>query len=391
MLREYVCAATILAALWASCALLHPAVRRSLLEGLRCLGRYPDLWRIPMFFGLAYAIFQLAAAALLHWRMQENVFSWLVAANWSAPPDASSLLTASALPAAERTAAVFAIFTATFPLSAIFAILLLLNFRGLLREMARSLSKRLGRVRGAFVLLTLLLTALCAVAKPAVYLFLPEIAERVPVAAALAVNFLSVIFELLLGIFFLTYLMLMAFAWRRGLFFSRTKLFQLAMRRMGCALKWLTVIAALQVTLVSLPLFLGLFLGADSGLYENTAWLSNHVGRPLVTALALLCCPVQTILVFHTDSLRRALREASHLLRRRGLPILLFLGADCVSFLFLESATDYLCERLGEDTAASLASRTAESWIEALLAGWFIASWVCLYKSLTTGRKEIPF
>lgn len=391
MPHDYARAAIFLAAFWALCALVHPAVRRALLEGTRCVGRYPDLWRIPAIFGFGYAIFQFAAAAVFHWRMQENLASWLTTAGWEPPPAAAPLILASLAPAAERSAAVFTIFTATFPLSAIFALLLLCNFRGLLAEMAAALQKRLGAAKGLLVLAPLLLTALCAILKPAVYLLLPEIAERAPVLAAMAVNFLSIIFELLLGIFFLTYLMLMTHAWMRGLFFHRYKLFHVAMRRTGFVLKWSLTMAVLEIALVVLPLYVGIFVEGGPDFYDSCAWFSNEVGRPVVIAVALICCPVQAILVFHNESLRQALRDSTRLLRTRWMTILPFLGSACAAFLLLEAASDFVGARLGPETAAALGSRVITAWIEALLAGWLIASWVCLYKSVSTGRKEILF
>ncbi len=388
---DYARAALLLAAFWAFCIFAHPAVRRSLLEGARCVGRYPDLWRIPALFGFGYAIFQIAAAAAFHWRMRESLPSWFATFDWEPSPAIGPLVAASLLPAAEHSAAVFTIFTATFPLSAIFALLLLFNFRGLLVAMAKALGHRLGRVTGSLALALLLLTALCAIAKPAVYLFLPEIAERAPIIAAMAVNFLSMIFELLLGIFFLTYLMLMAYAWMRGLSFHRSRLFHFAMRRTGFVLKWSLVIATLETVLVVLPLYLGVLVGAGPDFYDTCAWFSSWIGRPAVTAVALVYCPVQAILVFHNESLRQALRESTRLLRARWTSILPFLAVAIVAFLLLEAGAGYASARLGAESAAALGGRVIAAWIEALLAGWFIASWVCLYKSFSTERKEIPF
>jgi hypothetical protein len=143
--------------------------------------------------------------------------------------------------------------------------------------------------------------------------------------------------------------------------------------------------------LVALPIYLGIFMGAGDDLYETCVWFSAMVGRPAVTAVALVCCPVQAILVFHNESLRQALRDGARLLRTRWAAILPFLGAAYAAFLLLEAASDYFGARLGAETAAALGSRLIPAWIEALLAGWFIAGWVCLYKSLSAGRKEIPF
>jgi membrane-associated phospholipid phosphatase len=52
MPSDHALAAAILATVAALCGLTPPAVRRSLLEGLRCMGRYSALWRIPALFGI---------------------------------------------------------------------------------------------------------------------------------------------------------------------------------------------------------------------------------------------------------------------------------------------------------------------------------------------------
>ena len=390
MRHDYALAAMLLAAFWALCALVHPATRRALLNGVRCMGRYPDLWRIPALFGLGYALFQFAAAALLHFRTGEFI-AWLARIEWTPAPDPLVLIGESLLPSAERAASVFTIFTATFPLSAFFALLFLFNFKGVLIQLARALCRRLGRASGILLTAALVLTALAALVMPAVYLLLPEVAERVPMSAVMAVNFLSSLFELLLGIFFLTYLMLMAYAWMRGLQFHRYKLYQVAIRRTGFVLKWSLLIAALILVLVEAPPFIGMFVEPGADIYEACRWFSKWIGHSAVVVFALLCCPTQAILVFHNESLRQALRESAATLREKWTILLPFLGAAFAPFLLLGTAVDYACARLGPDTAAALGCRAISAWLEALLAGWLIAGWVCLYKGLSAGRKEIPF
>ncbi|MGH8046851.1 MAG: hypothetical protein ACREKL_06365 [Chthoniobacterales bacterium] len=390
MPRDLAIAAAIIAALAALCATVPRAVRRSLLEGLRCMGRHPDLWRIPALFAVGHAIFQLLAGVLFHWRI-EDLDAWIPAFEWNAPPKTASLLLGNALPAADNTASIFTIFTATFPLSALFAFLLLVNRQGLLVEMISALRRRLGRWRGIFLAVTLLLTALCAIAKPAAFLLLPEIEDHVPSAVPFAMDFLSTVFELLLGIFFLTHLMLMAYAWRRGLFFERSKLLHVAMRRAGFVLKWSLLLAALSSVLILLPLHVGILFAPDEDFEKACIWFSGWIGRPAVTLVALFYFPVQAILVFHNESLQQALRDSRRLLRSQWLSLLPFLIACCALFLLLSSASDFLVSRLGPDTSAALGAGIFTAWFESLLAGWFIASWVCLYKSLSAGRKEIPF
>lgn len=389
MRTDLVLAIALPVALWLLCALAVRPVRRALLDGLRCVGRYPDLWRIPMLFGVASALFQLAAAALLHARLDET--KWFTTVAWEPAPDLPPLALASLLPAAEAAASAFTVFTATFPLSAWFALLFVCNFAGLLVELARALRRRFGRGPGALLLTLLVLCALAAIAKPPVYLLLPEVLDHVPILVPLAVNLLSTIFELLLGIFFLTYLMLMAEGWRRGFQFHRHKLLHVAMRRTGVVLRWSLLVAALATAFLVLPVYLGLLVAPGGDFYDECVWAATWIGRPLVAAVALLYCPAQAILVFHNESLRQALRDSRQLLRKRGLVIASFVAVVIGAFFVLEMAAGYASARLGAESLPALSSRAVAAWIEALLAGWFVAGWVCLYKALTAGRKEVLF
>lgn len=383
-------AAATLAGLAALCGALPGLVRRALLDGLRCLGRYPALWRIPALLATGYAAFQLLAETLLHVRMGDAA-TWLLDFAWNPAPAALSLLAAGALPAADRTASVFTLFTATFPLSWCLAVALLANRHGLFREMIAALRRHAGNASSVALSAALMLAALCAVAKPFVYLFHPEIVEHVPFAAEIAVDLLSTIFELLLGIFLLTCLMLLADAWRRGLHCDRTKLLHVAMRRSGYVLKWSLLLAALSLLLVQLPLQLAALLAPGSDIDAACAWFSEWIGHAVVIAFILLHCPVQAILVFHNESLREALRDGRHMLRTSWATMLPFLAMAFLLFLLLLSASDLLATCLGSETPAAFVARILSAWIEAALAGWLVASWVCLYKSLSSGRKEIPF
>jgi hypothetical protein len=196
---------------------------------------------------------------------------------------------------------------------------------------------------------------------------------------------------MLVGIFFLTYLMLMAYAWLRGLHFQRDKLLLVAMRRTGFVLKWSLPLATLAAVLIVLPLYLPLLVAPGSDLENIGSWFSTWIGLPLITAIAFIHLPVQAILVFHNESLRDALRDGRRLMRAQWPPILLFLLATYALFLLLAMGSNALTLQLGVESSAGLVVLIFAAGIEAMLAGWLIASWVCLYKSLSAGRKEIPF
>lgn len=364
-------------------AAVRPAVRRALVNGARCLGRYPDLWRVPAWFTLGYAAFQGAATLLLAARLREP----LAVSDRHPLPSLVELLAAEAGPAAERTATLFNAFVATFPLSAWFALLFVLNAGGLLGELARALRKRFGAGRGTLAVLLLVGAALASILRPAVYLLLPELAPLTPWYAPAAVMLIGAAFDLVLGVYFLTYLMLMTHAWLRGLHFERPNLRLLAMRRTGFVLKWSAVLVAAVLLFVVAPIYAGMLWDRDADAARFVTWF----GRPAVTALALLCLPVAAILAFHNESLRAAWRDGIHLLFTRGWDVGPFLAVAYAASLALGLADAAGRHAVGAETWAGLGVRLAAALIEAGLAGWLIAAWVCLYKESPARRKEIPF
>jgi hypothetical protein len=103
---------------------------------------------------------------------------------------------------------------------------------------------------------------------------------------------------------------------------------------------------------------------------------------------------VQAILVFHNESLRAALHDGRELVHRNWTLIIPFFVTAAATFLALEIGSEYADARLGAETLAAFATRVLAAWIEGCVAGWLIASWVCLYKGFSTGRTgrtEIPF
>jgi len=383
-----------LGAAWVLAGLVHPGVRTALANGIRCMRRYPDLWRIPVLFGAAYALFNIAATLLLMARAGVDLAAWARTIEIAAIPPLERVAESSWSRAIESTAAIFNAFTTTFPLSAVFALAFLVNAGGTLGELFRALRRRFPRF-GIILLLFLILCALAAIIKPFAYLLLPEITDRLPLSTALfaasLINLASFVFELLLGVLVLTVLMLMAYAWMRGMQFRRDKLLRVAMRRTAFVLKWSLVIAGLGTLLVAVPLATASMLPDTSAI---AGWLFSfgaNIGLPALAFFMLFYCAVQTTLVFHNESLRDAMRDSLAFVRANPLPVALFLAASAILHLAIEGARQFIFLRFGADSSLGAATGAALSLLNAVAAGWLIAAWVCLYKSLSTGRRDIAF
>lgn len=376
--------------------LLHPDVRRALLDGLRCMGRYPDLWKIPAACGIAYALFQTVATALLMMRNREDFGDILAMPNPAlrdVPIPAIDAVNLSLLPAIESLAGIFNTFALTFPLSALAAVYFLCNAGGMFGEFTRAIRRRLPRL-GWPVIAGFVLCAGCAVAKPVAYLMLPEIhgaLSALPgVVVAALINAGSYFFEFVFGVCLQIYLMLMAFAWIRGIRIDRERLLHFAVRRLGIVIKWSFVLLLLITTAITVPLLLELALPAETLPFSAFAW-ADHFGRPLVAGVMILFCGVQITLVFHSERLGLGIRDGLRFAFRNAAAILIFLKFGLAPFLLLGVTGRWL------SAAASNALVVVELWrvmhfvIQAGVAGWLIAAWVCLYRSRTSGRKELLF
>lgn len=365
-------------------AVLVPPVRRALINGSRAVARYADLWRLPVAFTVAYAAFRIAGDLLLHARTGDP----LPGTDFPEPmPGAFPAIE----PALEGVASVFNVFVATTPLAAWFALLLLLNRGGLFGELHRALRKRFPGWRGAVLLAGLGVGAVAAVLKPPLQLALPEVAPHLPWLAPVAVGVFAAAFELVLGVAMLTYLMLLTHVWLRGLSFHPAELRRLTVRRMGFVLKWSLGLAGLVMVVVVLPIYAALLVGADAEVFAAADDFSRSVGRPIVLLVAIVCLPLPVILTFHNESLRAALGDAAHLLRRHAVPFAAFVLFTATAMFALAYGRDAARAAWGGESWAGFGAQLALAVVEGGLTGWLIAAWVCLYKGLPAGRKEVLF
>lgn len=383
------------AAIWLAAVFAVPDVRTAMLNGLRCMGRYPDLWRIPALFGVLYAVFQLVATGLFLVRMQDDWREFFSLEPIAELPGPVVLATSAVLPALESASGIFNSFSLTFPLSGLLALAFVFNVRRASVEFAQAVSRRLPRA-GWIVVLAVFLCALCAIAKPLVYLFLPEFVALVPAGygllAGTLINVGSFFFEFLLGVCVQIYLMLMAYAWVRGITFDRSRLFGFAERRLGVLMKWELVLMGLIFLLVSGPLLVEvLSLYGDEGSRIAGAAFANVVGRPAVAAIMVIFCAVPITLVFHNESLRAAIGDNARFVVANLSSIIAFLVAVFLAFAALAVVRVGVGFAFGGDGVIAHSWRVIHVVVQALFAGWFVAAWVCLYKQSATRQKEIIF
>ena len=366
----------------------NPA-RTSFRDGLRALRRYPALWAIPGTFGFCAALFQLAQRIYFAWMSppsDESAFVWMRGSFWWLPrEDFLQSLREGWLPAFETLAGIFNCLVATFPVSALAAILLLINRGGHQGVLFRALHKRLG-VFGWAAHLGIVVCAIAAIVKPFLYVA-PQILGLSLEASGLwmqwsqFIAWLSFLFEYLCGLFVQTYLILLAFIWVRGLSFTHAHLVDFSIRRFSSVVKWAGVVMVFSTVFIDAPLILRNFAPFAGWFPEQTSFAHRlAIARGLLAAFALLAATMQITLVFHGESLAAAFRDHREFLRHHWWTFAWFVivaALHCFGLHAIRRAADL---GFGEGSAAWVAWSLSFPWVAGFVAAWMLASWVCVYK-----------
>ena len=373
-------------------------VRESLRDGWLAIRRYPFIWVCIGFLGFAHAVFELGIRAYLGRMLpheERPAFQWVREA-WRDPnlwltgspgslwwlPSEEVTRTAreSFYPAIESLAGLFHNLTTTFPISAVVALVFLMPWRERSRVLRRGLRRRFGTF--AWVIYAALsLTAMASIAKPFVYAS-PEVLPpllwthwgQVVVSVAFA-------FEYLLGVGIQVFLILMAFAWIRGLTFHREALIEVAIRRFVVVLPWSAIVLLLTFLSIDLPLILKNFPATAAYFVETEIfdyWLG--IARAFLTLIILLSAGVQVRLALHSSSWRQAMREHFLMMGRAWWPFAWFVIVAFFHYFVWIAVRQNISSGVGEGTALWIAWSLLSPWIAGVIGAWLLASWVCVYR-----------
>lgn len=361
-------------------------------DGFRAVRRHRQLWGWLALFGFGYAVFQLALRIFYAFALppgQRPVFQWGRA--WFLPHTrALEILGQCALTTAESVAGIFNAFVTTFPLAALFALLFLLNHAGHRVVLRQALQKRFGAA-GWFIHGAILLCAFSALLKPLLYLFTPFLGDRVPnfLLAASLLDCAAFFFEYLFGVCIQIYLILLVYLWVRGRTFTHQHLVDFAIRRFSYVVKWAAIVLAISTVLIRLPLIVAQLLPLEMRATTDAIYAAiDSWIRPALAAFLILFGSVQITLTFHSESCRRAVRDHFRFVRRHGVIVTWFLIIAAIHFFLVHAASALLVEGFGDGTAAMLVWQLISPTITALVGGWLLASWVCLFKRCETGAAQ---
>jgi hypothetical protein len=356
--------------------LLFNPVRLSLRDGFRCLLRYKRVWLTFFLLGFAYFVFQFSTFTPIQSTADVDLTQVTSFASWRWPTFLE-VWQESPLPAIEGVAGIFDNATTTYPLSAIAAVLMLINWRGLHSAMLGALRKRF-RFGGYVIYLILLLSAIAALVKPIVYWALPAFGGFLPAAELLqmsaSIDAFAFIFEYLLGVYIQVYLIAVCFAWIRGLSFEEGELFRFAMRRFSYVLEWAGIVVLVSTLIVRLPLLLAYFMNIPDVL----DYLPFE--RAIMCALILTFCSVQISLALHNETLREAIRAHREFVRNNLSRVGWFLLICAIHFFFLTTADAIVRGAIADRLIAMILWKSIFVFLRGFITGWLLASWVCLFR-----------
>jgi hypothetical protein len=393
-------------------------VRHALLDGIRAIRRYRRLWLIPACLGLCYALFH-AALAVFFYRVlpieQQPAFGWRF--SWAIPPWNSQLAEAhtlhdkldalfadprwevyrdAALDGIEALAGLFNNVVTTFPVSAVAAFLLLVNWEDHHRTLSNALIKRFGRW-AILVHAGIIACAVSAVIAPILFgpslIYLNRIAPGLLLVRWSAIiDWLSSLFAYLFGVGVQVYLILLVYTWLRGLNWTPVHLMDLAIRRFSFVVKWAAVVMGVSSVLIDIPRISALLFRFNDPLYlTHTLLYTDRVARPLLSIFLIFFSSMQVTLTFHSETLGKAVAQHFQFLRRFAWQLCWFLLIAAIHLFGLALLNRTLLLGFGGDsTSAGFIWSFVHPLIGAFLAAWLLSAWVSLYKRCETGHVKAP-
>lgn len=359
----------------------NPA-RAAFRDGLRCAQRYPRMAAVLAGLGFWYSVAQEIQRYHTSRRQEDGALSYDWWNGWN-PPELQDSASAAFLPAAEGVAGLFNCLISTFPVSILAAFLLWIDWNGSRATIGSALRKHYPRT-GIWFLIFLLVSSLCCVAKPILFLTYEKVLEQMPSKwTAFGIDLiyrLAFLFEYSFAVFIQISLITVAYVWVRGITYDGDSIRDFALRRLGAVMRWALIVYAVSFLVIDLPLILDYFLP------EFQPAPVVMIGRWVIAGLLLALPLIQIRLVFHNENVGQCLRDQKdYWLKHRGR-FFWFAAVAFMVFYPLAAADHYIQMGLGLQTAAGIAWNLLFPLIWAPFAAWMLASWVCLIKQ-TESRK----
>jgi hypothetical protein len=362
--------------------MLFNPVRHALLDGFRCISRYKRVWLTFAIFGFAYFVFQFVIFTPVRNWTDLDLSHITSLPNWYWPQFAE-IWKETPLPALEGIAGIFDNATTTYPLSVVAAALMILNWRGLHGALFRALRKRY-RLLGYLIYSILLLSALASLIKPVVFWRLPEWSGRIPAAGLLqisaTVDAVAFIFEYLFGVYIQVYLIIVCLAWIKGVSFEEGELFRFSVRRFSYVLEWAGIVVLVSTLIVRLPLVLAYFTNIP-GVLDYLP-----IERMVMSGLIITFCSVQISLALHNERLGEAIHAHFQFVRQNAGRLGWFLIICGIHFFAIMVWDAVVRTAISDRLVALFMWKLIFACLRGIIAGWLLASWVCLFRQCEAHR-----
>ena len=182
------------------------------------------------------------------------------------------------------------------------------------------------------------------------------------------------------------YLVLLCYAWIRGLRFDFDSLRRFALRRFVFVVKWALVVMTISSVGINLPLVIASFQPPGQRWHPAGTILAT---RWLLAGSLLIFCAMQILLIFHNETLLRALAGQWRLWRCHAWHLGWLVLVVALHFFLLEVSNALLPVALGSWTWPAVTwNLVLHPLLWSGLASWFLVSWVCLFQRCEHHRPD---
>jgi hypothetical protein len=194
------------------------------------------------------------------------------------------------------------------------------------------------------------------------------------------VDAIAFIFEYLLGVYIQVYLITVCLAWIKGVSFEEGELFRFAMRRFSYVLEWAGIVVAVSTLIVRLPLVLAYF--------RNIPGVLDYlpIARVLMSGLIIAFCSVQISLALHNETLIKAMRAHVQFVWHNAGRLGWFLIICGLHFFAIMICDAIMRSAIADHLGALFLWKFSFAFLRGMVAGWLLASWVCLFRQCESGR-----
>jgi hypothetical protein len=176
------------------------------------------------------------------------------------------------------------------------------------------------------------------------------------------------------------YLITVCLAWIKGVSFEEGELFRFAMRRFSYVLEWAGIVVAVSTLIVRVPLVLAYFTNIP-GVLDYLP-----IARVLMSGLIIAFCSVQISLALHNETLFVAMRAHAQFVRQNAGRLAWFLIICGLHFFAIMICDAVIRSAIADRLGALFLWKFSFAFLRGMIAGWLLASWVCLFRQCENRR-----